>query len=500
LEERVQVAARAAESGVTERKAVAGRRPGGWRLREGERRLLLIVGDLLASGLAAFLALALWAQLDWLGFTWEFVRFRAGFVALLPLAWVALLVNLYDLRRAASLRETVRDVLLAAGAGLMLYALVYFALVRPATAETLDQAATLPRRGPLYFLALTTLFTFAWRWVYIKIFSAVAFQRRVLVVGAGEAGRSLLAVVQSHRPVPFQVVGLIDDDQQKRQQEIAGARVLGGSAELLELARREAVSDLVVAIQGPMNGAMFQALLEAQERGIEIVRMPVAYEELLGRVPIQHLEADWVLRSFVDEIRVSGSYLVAKRLMDLLGAVLGLGAFALAFPWVAVAVMIESGWPVMFRQDRLGRGGRRYRVLKVRTMLQDAEADGVAHWAQEQDPRTTLVGRILRRTHLDEFPQFWNVLKGEMSLVGPRPERPELVAELERIIPFYRARLLVKPGLTGWAQVNYGKGASVEGSAEKLEYDLYYIKHRGLVLDLWIILRTLGRVVGFQGV
>ena len=485
---------------MSEDTSVNARRPAGWRLREGERRRLLILGDLLASALAAFLALALWAQLDWFGFTWEFVRFRAGFVALLPLAWIALLVNLYDLRRAASLRATFRAVLLAAGAGLVIYALIYFVLVRPATLDPGDQTATLPRRGPLYFLALTTLFTLGWRWLYTRVFTAAAFQRRVLLVGAGEAGRSLLSVVQQHNPVPFQVVGLIDDDQQKRGQEIGGARVLGGSAELIELARREAVSDLVVAIQGPMNSEMFQALLDAQEQGIEIVRMPVAYEELLGRVPIQHLEADWVLRSFVDEIRVSGFYLVVKRLMDMVGAVLGLAVFILASPWIALAVLVESGRPVMFRQDRLGRGGRRYQVLKVRTMLQDAEADGVAHWAQEQDPRTTLVGRILRRTHLDEFPQFWNVLKGQMSLVGPRPERPELVGELEGIIPFYRARLLVKPGLTGWAQVNYGKGASIEGSAEKLEYDLYYIKHRGLVLDLWIILRTLGRVVGFQGV
>jgi lipopolysaccharide/colanic/teichoic acid biosynthesis glycosyltransferase len=133
-------------------------------------------------------------------------------------------------------------------------------------------------------------------------------------------------------------------------------------------------------------------------------------------------------------------------------------------------------------------------------MHQAAEADGLARWAEERDPRATRIGRLLRRMHLDEFPQFWNVLKGEMSLVGPRPERPELVAELERKIPFYRARLLVKPGITGWAQVNYGKGASVEGSAEKLEYDLYYIKHRGFLLDMWIILRTIGAVIGLRGV
>ena len=133
-------------------------------------------------------------------------------------------------------------------------------------------------------------------------------------------------------------------------------------------------------------------------------------------------------------------------------------------------------------------------------MRQDAEADGRAHWAREEDPRATKVGHVLRKTYLDELPQFLNVLRGEMSLVGPRPERPELVAELEKHIPFYRARLLVKPGITGWAQINYGKGASIQGSAEKLEYDLYYIKHRSLWLDLWILLRTVGQVFGFRGV
>jgi lipopolysaccharide/colanic/teichoic acid biosynthesis glycosyltransferase len=133
-------------------------------------------------------------------------------------------------------------------------------------------------------------------------------------------------------------------------------------------------------------------------------------------------------------------------------------------------------------------------------MRQDAEADGQAHWAMQEDPRATRVGRLMRKAHLDELPQFWNVLRGEMSVVGPRPERPELVAELEKQIPFYRARLLVKPGVTGWAQVNYGKGASVEGSAEKLEFDLYYIKHRSLAMDLWILLRTFGAVLGLRGV
>jgi lipopolysaccharide/colanic/teichoic acid biosynthesis glycosyltransferase len=207
-----------------------------------------------------------------------------------------------------------------------------------------------------------------------------------------------------------------------------------------------------------------------------------------------------MLRSFVDEVRAGGVYLVGKRIVDIAAGIVGGTIFLLTLPWVALAILLESGRPVFYRQTRLGQGGRTYPILKYRTMRQDAESDGQAHWAQQRDPRMTRVGTLLRRMHIDEFPQFWNVLKGEMSLVGPRPERPELVAELQQAIPFYRARLLVKPGLSGWAQVNYGKGASIEGSAQKLEYDLYYIKHRSLILDTWIVLRTIGSIFGLRGV
>jgi len=462
---------------------------GRWHLRTGERLIVLLLGDMLAASLATFGALALWSERDWLGFTLEFVRSRASWFVLLPLLWALLMVNLYDVRRAASWKESWRGVLLAAGVGLGLYLVVYFSL-----------EGTLARRGVAYFLGLVVLFTLLWRWLYVRVFTAPAFLRRVLLAGAGLSGRTLLGFVRSASPGPFHLVGLIDDDPAKQGQVIEGASVLGDSSRLLEIVEREEVAEVIVAITGKMQGAMFQALLDAQERGVEVTRMPVVYEELLSRVPIRHLESDWLLRSFVDELRVSGFYLLVKRLIDILGALAGLMGFLIVLPWVAVGILVESGRPVFFRQIRLGQGGKVYSVLKLRTMRQDAEADGQAHWAREGDPRTTKVGTLLRRMHLDEFPQFWNVLKGEMSLVGPRPERPELVAELEKQIPFYRARLLVKPGVSGWAQINYGKGASVEGSAEKLEYDLYYIKHRGLWMDIWIILRSIGSVFGLRGV
>ncbi|OGT28204.1 MAG: hypothetical protein A2Z17_02815 [Gammaproteobacteria bacterium RBG_16_66_13] len=465
------------------------RRP--WRLRPGERRWLLIAGDLLAAAAATVVALYLWSELDYLGDAplTTFIRLRAAWFPFLPLLWPLLIVDLYDLRLASSWRHTVRGLILAAAAGGVIYLIVYFT----------SGQGSLPRRGVLYFLASAVVLTFLWRLIYVRVFTAPAMMRRVLLVGAGESGQELLRLTREVHPPPFHIVGLVDDDPAKQDKLILGVPVLGDNQGLLGIAANEAVTDIIVAIQGPMNGAMFQALLDAQQAGVEITRMPVAYEELMGRVPIRHLESDWILRSFVDEVRVSGVYSLGKRAVDLLVGLIGVTAFVLTLPGVALAILIESGRPVFYRQTRLGQGGRPYRILKYRTMRADAEADGKPQWALESDPRMTRVGRLLRRIYMDEVPQFWNVVLGDMSVVGPRPERPELVSDLERGIPFYRARLLVKPGITGWAQINYGKGASIEGSAEKLEYDLYYIKHRGLILDLWILLRTLGTVLGLRG-
>jgi exopolysaccharide biosynthesis polyprenyl glycosylphosphotransferase len=463
-----------------------------WRLHTGERRWLLLAGDLVAAGAATYLALQLWSRLDYLGdeSLATFVRVRSPWFPFLPLLWPLLMVELYDIHRAASWRYTIRGLILAAAAGGVLYLIVYFT----------SGQGSLPRRGFLYFLTLATLLTLLWRLIYIRVFTAPALLRRVVIVGAGESGQALLRVIQAMDPPPFHLVGFLDDDPGKQGAAVEGVAVLGDNTRLRSVAEQYGVTDIIVAILGPMNGAMFQALLDVQQSGVEITRMPVAYEELLARVPIQYLESDWMLRSFVDEVRAGGVYLVGKRIVDIAAGIVGGTIFLLTLPWVALAILLESGRPVFYRQTRLGQGGRTYPILKYRTMRQDAESDGQAHWAQQRDPRMTRVGTLLRRMHIDEFPQFWNVLKGEMSLVGPRPERPELVAELQQAIPFYRARLLVKPGLSGWAQVNYGKGASIEGSAQKLEYDLYYIKHRSLILDTWIVLRTIGSIFGLRGV
>ncbi len=279
----------------------------------------------------------------------------------------------------------------------------------------------------------------------------------------------------------------------------AGYPVIGASKDLLAIVDQYRVSDVVVAITGDVQGTTFQTILDVQEHGVEVSRMPILYEEITQRVPVHHLESDWLIRSFVDQLKVSVIYELIKRLLDFVGGLLGLIAFAVSFPFMALGTLIDSGLPVLYSQDRLGKGGQPFTIYKYRTMYQDAEADGSFQPASEHDQRVTRFGNLLRITHLDELPQFWNVLRGEMSLVGPRAERAQLIADYQKQIPFYRARLLVKPGLTGWAQINYGYVASVTETAIKLEYDLYYIKHRSLMLDISIVLRTIGTVLSRKG-
>jgi lipopolysaccharide/colanic/teichoic acid biosynthesis glycosyltransferase len=227
--------------------------------------------------------------------------------------------------------------------------------------------------------------------------------------------------------------------------------------------------------------------------------MPSLYEELLGRVPIHHLESEWLIRSFVSDARVGGFYELAKRLLDILVALAGLSICILLAPIAAVLILVDSGSPILYKQVRSGKGGKLYLIYKFRTMYQDAEKDGKALVTHEHDERITRVGGILRRAHIDELPQCWNVLRGDMSIVGPRAERPELIIEYQNHIPLYRARLLVKPGITGWAQINFGYSATIPQTVIKLEYDLFYIKHRNILMDISIILRTMTQVIGFRG-
>jgi exopolysaccharide biosynthesis polyprenyl glycosylphosphotransferase len=478
------------------------------RLRPSEQRFILLLGDLIASAGAMFIALYIWyefslareiARLVDRGFSVERAERIATSVIdlkipfwfyLLPLVWLLLMVDSYELHTAANWRKTLRGIAVAPIVGILGYSLLF----------TINQDPnSLPRIGIGAFLVIASILTLGWRGIYIRLYTSSGLMRRVVVVGAGKAGHSLADIYRKISPPPFLLIGFIDDDLKKQGKPHHGFAVLGTSKKLLNIIEDYHISDVVVAINGEIKGETFQTILDTQELGIEITRMPIMYEELTQRVPVEHLESDWVIRSFVDQVRVSGMYELFKRLMDILGGLVGILVFVLILPLTALAIVVESGFPVFYSQERLGKGGRLFRIYKFRSMQQDAEADGEARSATIDDPRVTRVGNFLRRTRLDEMPQFLSVLTGEMSLVGPRAERPELVAQFQKQIPFYRARLLVKPGLTGWAQINYGYVSTVRETVVKLEYDLYYIKHRTLNMDFSIVLRTIGTVIRRTG-
>lgn len=475
----------------------------GLRLRPNEHRFLLLLGDLVASVSADFLAIFIWQQFSLQALIAQGIKpERAELILkiqgihvpiwfyLLPLGWLLLMVELYDPHTAVDWRKTLRGISIAAFVGIVVYSLAFIVNKDP---------TSLPRIGVGAFLVVASLLTLIWRLVYIRIYTSSGRQRRVLILGAGKAGLTLANVYSHTNPSPFTLIGFIDDDPGKTRRSFEGYPVVGNSRDLLAIVDKYRVSDVVMAITGEVQGNTFQTILDVQERGVEIIRMPTLYEEITQRVPVHHLESDWMIRSFVDQLHVSVIYELLKRLIDMIGGLLGLIILALIFPFTALATLIDSGLPIFYSQDRLGRGGQNFKIYKFRTMRRDAESDGEARLAEENDPRVTRVGNFLRRTRLDELPQFWNVLHGEMSLVGPRAERPSLVADFQKQIPFYRARLLVKPGLTGWAQINYGYVASVTETSVKLEYDLYYIKHRSLMTDLTIILRTIGTVLSRKG-
>jgi len=462
-----------------------------WRITDSERRFILFIGDVIASGIALLVALYFWAMKDqWMDFTWEFLFERPpSWYYFLPFFWLLLLVELYDTKSAGRNENTIRGITVSTVISTFLYLLIFF----------ISEPKSLPRRGVAAFILAAAMLTFLWRMLYIRIFTAPAFLRRVVIIGAGRAGSRLAEEMRNMTPVPFRLVGFIDDDKAKYRKRIAGVPVLGNSRNLMKIIEKQQVTDLIFSISGNMQPSMYSAILEAEERGIEVNTMPVIYEELMGRVPISLLADDWVVRSFVDRAHAAGSYELIKRLIDILGSLFGMVFLAVLFPIITFIILIDDGFPILFRQVRVGKSGKHFKLIKFRSMKKDAEEDGIARFAVENDERVTGVGGFLRKSHLDEIPQFINVFKGDITLVGPRAERPEIVKDLVKDIPFYRARLFVKPGVTGWAQINYGYASTIEENSIKLEYDLYYIMHRNLVMDILTIIRTLGAVVGFRG-
>ncbi len=334
---------------------------------------------------------------------------------------------------------------------------------------------------------------YLWRLVFERVFRGLLHgQKRLLIVGAGRSGRAILAVV-GNNPA-FNVVGFIDDDPGKLGASDSPV-VLGDNSVLNEMIRSHGVDAVVIAITHLKSPKLLKSIMACKMEGVDVYDMPSFYEELTGRVPIEHVDDLWFINTPVLGVRRTLYNQKGKRALDLICSAFGLIASIPIILITAIAIKFESSGPVLYRQLRVGRNGENFELIKFRSMNLNAEKDG-AVWADKDDPRVTRVGNIIRKLRIDEIPQMWNVLKGEMSFIGPRPERTEFVEDLKEKISYYTLRHSVKPGITGWAQVVYPYGASEKDALEKLKYDFFYIKNLSPLLDFHILLRTV-RVVLF---
>lgn len=335
------------------------------------------------------------------------------------------------------------------------------------------------------------------RFAFRALTTIPRFSRRVVVLGRSDLGIAVADAIVARGNVGIEFVGFLVEEEEEVGGSVGGYPVLGRSHQLEKVVDAAQADMILVASKQRSEDFPTDQLLQAKLRGVRVESAISFYERLAGRIYTRGLQPSYLIFSegFASSRLAEG----LRRAADIAMAALALVIVAPVLPLCAIAIRLDSRGPVFYRQERLGLGGRTFQVLKLRTMRVDAEQETGPAFASQRDPRVTRVGRILRMTRLDEVPQYWNVLRGDMSIVGPRPERPEFMDLLMSRYPLFRLRLALKPGLTGWAQVRYGYTSNIEEFESKLGLDLYYLKHRSLLFDLVIVLQTFKTVLLFRG-
>jgi sugar transferase (PEP-CTERM system associated) len=395
--------------------------------------------------------------------------------------------DLYDSRVGGDRRKLYVRTLRSLGATSLILAALYFWL-----------PVLIIGRGVFVITAtLVVALIVSWRMCFEWVAKQVGPRERLLLVGTGPASVSLARELHERRDLGVEVTGFVDTDPARVGQPLFNPGIVGVIEDIPAIVARQSVDRVVVSLSDARGQLPMDALLKMKLQGVTFDHLASVYEEYTGKIAVENLRPSWLI--FSPGFRKPRLLVAAKRVIDVVAAALGL---VLAVPlMLAVSAMIKlvSRGPVLYRQQRVGEHGRVFTVFKFRSMRTDAEAATGPVWARDEDDRIIPGGRFIRRTRLDELPQLWNVLRGDMSLVGPRPERPEFVTELTQVIPFYGQRHVLKPGLTGWAQVRYSYGASVEDAMEKLQYDLFYIKNLSIALDLLIVFLTVKTVLLRRG-
>jgi sugar transferase (PEP-CTERM system associated) len=446
------------------------------------RTIVLFMGDIFCMfaslALATLIRLGEGAQIYLYDHRWPLL-FSLGIYLL-----VYYIGGMYERQAMARQRGIFIPILINASIALLLIIIAFYA-----------QFALLIGRGVLFIaFALVVASTWGVRHIYQESISSRWFTRNVLVVGTFKEARLIAALMKERSDPDFKLVGMVLDQVGSPDAEAhQGIEILGDISHLREYVAARDVETLVVATSLARELKLLQVLRPLRYQGIEILDYAAFYEHSAHEIPLDHIDDEWLMHAAMNASRIHIRNL--KRIMDVTIAIVGLIVAAPVVALAALAIRVDSPGPILYRQRRAGQDGEVYTLFKLRSMRTDAESCSGAVWAGKNDPRVTRVGNVLRKSRIDEIPQLINVLRGEMSLVGPRPERPEFIDELAERIPFYRERLLVPPGITGWAQVNFPYTASIEASLRKVQFDLYYIKHMSLFLDIIIVLRTLKTIL-----
>ncbi len=451
-----------------------------------ERKVLLRIFDILFVFMGLYL-LELAFSFDYL--TVNSTNGTALFVLILYISIFGTIFEIYDLQKSNKLEVTFRNIVFTASTTVLFYLLTPF--FTPFLPEN--------RLQIVYFYLTIIVMLFLWRLAYTTFISSPRFYKKVLLVGEISNVENIIKPLRETDP-NYKIIGFINCEQESDAPiKFKGLKEFQPS-ELMSVIEKHKISEVLVASYDSetITPEIYHDLINLLEHGFTIREYTQVYEELTYRVPIQFVGKDFYKYFPFSRSNQNKLYLFFHRLIDILFSIIGLVAGILLLPFIIIGNLIANRGPLFYTQERVGKNGNTFNILKLRSMIVNAEKDGVK-WAEKNDKRITTFGKFLRRTRLDEIPQFFNVLKGDMSIIGPRPERPFFVNELSRVIPFYETRHIIKPGLTGWAQVKTRYGASVDDSLIKLQYDLYYIKHRSIFLDLNIIVKTLSTILYYRG-
>jgi len=454
------------------------------------RSLVLVACDTLLIALA--IVVAAYVRLGDLGAR-DVLVIENGAAKGLLIAFVAqtclYYADLYDLRYLADRRELFTRILQALSSASFILAALYFWF-----------PTLIIGRGVFVIAAfLVIAFVIGWRIGFEWMSGHVGPRERLLLVGTNDPAVTLAREMFERRyELGVEIVGFIDPDPARMGTPVLNPGVIGTLEDIPAIVRARSVDRVVVSLADARGKLPMDKLLEMKLDGVSFDHLASVYEEYTGKIAVENLRPSWLI--FSPGFRKSRVLAAGKRTLDIVAAGLGLIVAAPAMALVALATRLTSPGAILYHQSRVGLHGRIFTLHKFRSMRENAEADTGPVWASKDgDTRVTRVGLWLRRSRLDELPQLWNVLRGDMSFVGPRPERPEFVTDLSRQIPFYGQRHIVRPGLTGWAQISYSYGASVEDALQKLQYDLYYIKNLSLSLDVFIILNTAKTVLLRKG-